>query len=167
METGTILMFYGATAPAGYYFLDGSELDRVADAALFAIFGETYNAPTTPPDKFLLPDLGGRMPIGANVTYPNLTLGGEATVALTVSQLPAHTHALMASEETNGVWDSPNNRYLASGQIDRSTGDPLDKTFHDGGTLVSMNAGSIGSTGAGAGHNNIPPYFAIRYIVKN
>lgn len=64
IPTGTLHAFAGATAPLGYLLCDGTAVSRTTYASLFAVVGTTYgsgNGSTT----FNLPDLRGRVPVGA------------------------------------------------------------------------------------------------------
>lgn len=79
---GTILPYSGTTAPYGYLFCDGSELQIVQYPQLFDIIGERYKgtADYVGFNTFRLPDLRGRFPLGADnmfngLTVPNLTGG--------------------------------------------------------------------------------------------
>ena len=99
---GTPLPWAGATAPAGYLLCTGQVVSRATYPLLFAALGETWgagNGTTT----FGLPDFRGRVLAGADnmggVAAARLTGGvlaavlGTESVALTVPELPAHTHA--------------------------------------------------------------------------
>ena len=87
-------------APKGWAICAGQLLPINQNQALFALLGTTYggNGQTT----FALPDLRGRIPIGAGQStagssYPLGATGGQETVKLTTRQLPGHAHALHAS----------------------------------------------------------------------
>jgi len=65
--------------------------------ALFSLIGNTYGG--TYPSTFQLPDLRGRVIVGAGQgpglpTYNYGDKGGNPTVTLTLAQLPVHTHVL-------------------------------------------------------------------------
>jgi len=90
---GTISIYAGSTAPAGYLICDGSAVSRTTYAALFAIIGTTYGAgdgSTT----FNLPDLRTRVPVGLNSSGTFNALnnkGGTETHTITQAQLPNYT----------------------------------------------------------------------------
>lgn len=91
MRTGIISLFAGSTAPSGYLACDGSAVSRDTYSALFAVIGTTYGAgdgSTT----FNLPDLSGRVAIGASTSHAMGTTGGEETHTLTSGELAAHAH---------------------------------------------------------------------------
>ena len=63
---GGIIPYAGATAPYGFLFCDGSEIERPKFSVLFDIIGSTYNGatPLVGVNTFRLPDLRGRFPLG-------------------------------------------------------------------------------------------------------
>ena len=67
----------------------GQQLSIAQNTALFALIGIAYggNGQTT----FNLPDLRGKVVLGANTTnYPTGNTGGAAAVTLSIAQLPPH-----------------------------------------------------------------------------
>jgi len=84
--------------PSGDWAMcDGQLLSTASNLALFQLLGTTYggNGTTT----FALPDLRGRLPMGAGQGpgLPNYNLGqvvGNALPVLTVANLPAHRHTI-------------------------------------------------------------------------
>lgn len=91
------------------------------------------------------PDLTGRFLLGASMTYPIGSSGGEAEVTLTVNEMPQHQHTYSRSSHGNGM--------PAQG------GTVLAASY----TFTSLDSGSEGS---GQPHNNMPPYFAMLYLMK-
>lgn len=86
----------GAASRAGALACDGSAVSRSVYAALFGAIGTTYgvgDGSTT----FNLPDLQGRVPMGAGAG-PGLTVRsagqevGTESHVLTTAEIPAHTH---------------------------------------------------------------------------
>lgn len=82
---GTILPYAGSTAPYGFLFCDGSELQIVQYPDLYNIIGEKYKGTANYIgfQTFRLPDLRGRFPMGADnmlngLTVPNATGGTPA-----------------------------------------------------------------------------------------
>jgi len=103
---GLIAPFAGASAPSGWLLCDGSEVDRASYSALYDVIGDTYKASPTP-GKFGLPDLRGRMPIGADnmggtsadvVTAASADVigakDGNEEINIAVENLPEHEHDL-------------------------------------------------------------------------
>lgn len=82
-------------APKGYLVADGRAVSRTTYKKLFDKIGTTYGAgdgSTT----FNLPNLSGRTVVGVNTSDNDFSSlgkkGGEKAVALSVSQMPSHTH---------------------------------------------------------------------------
>jgi microcystin-dependent protein len=102
--TGEMVPFGGSLAPSGWLVCDGSAVGRQAYPNLFAVIGTTWGAgdgQTT----FNVPDMRGRMPIGAGETYPLGTVGGAASTVLGVTQLPSHNHGVTDPGHTHAVTD--------------------------------------------------------------
>lgn len=72
---GEIKMFAGNFAPRGYALAQGQMLPIAQNTALFSILGTTYGGDGT--STFGLPDLRGRVPIGAGMgpNLDNINLG--------------------------------------------------------------------------------------------
>lgn len=154
---GTVNAYAGATAPDGWLLCNGAAVSRTTYAALYAVIGTTYGAgdgSTT----FNVPNLTNRVPVGSGGTYSAGNTGGAATVTLSESQIPAHTHGSVA-DHTHSVPRGAANATVASGS---------------GATVANTTATSTGgagghthsSVGGGAAHENMPPYLALPYIVR-
>lgn len=88
---GLITMYGAAAAPTGWLLCNGAAVSRTTYSALFAIIGTTFGAgdgSTT----FNVPDMRDRFPTGTGSTYSLNDSGGSASVTLTSSQMPSHTH---------------------------------------------------------------------------
>lgn len=87
---GQVATFAGNFVPAGWMEANGQLLNIADNTGLFALIGTTYggNGVTT----FALPDLRGRVSVGATATNPLGTVFGTEFNLLTQGQLPVHTH---------------------------------------------------------------------------
>src|ERR1700724_3809509 len=95
-----IRMFPFNFAPQGWAFCAGQILSISQNTALFSILGTTYGGNGT--TNFALPDLRGRVAIhfglGAGLSPYSLgETGGSETVTLLASNLPAHSHAAVGT----------------------------------------------------------------------
>jgi microcystin-dependent protein len=115
---------------------------------------------------FNLPDGRGRtligVGLGTGLTQRNLAAtGGEENHQLTIAELAAHTHTVASHAHQVG---SNSFTYAAgsSGPVYSATNAPGGAAWNSGNTAPNTN--SIGSDGA---HNNVPPFLALNYIIKN
>lgn len=92
---GQIRAFPSNEVPNGWTPADGRLLSISANIALYTILGTTYGGDGV--TTFALPNLSGRVPVGAGAGQTNRALGsafGDSTVTLTVAQLPPHSHEI-------------------------------------------------------------------------
>lgn len=92
----------------------------------------------------------GRMLLGKGGGYSAGATGGEATHTLTEAEMPAHTHTFGGGA----------NDFKQSTQVSNGGGPFVPATG------VANNAGSGGSAGSGAAHNNMPPYLVVYMWVR-
>jgi hypothetical protein len=102
------------------------------------------------------PDLRNQFVIGAGSGYAVGATGGESTHTLTTPEIPGHIHGIFAS------YDDGTGTGGAQWSI---------QPWHDSTVGISLNNGAgyqaCGSTGGDAAHNNMPPYYALAYIMKS
>ena len=97
-------------APKGWAWCDGQLLPLSQNTALFSLLGTTYGGDGK--SNFALPDLQGRAPMHPG-QGPGLSLhdlgetGGSETVTLLESEIPSHSHALMATVPTPAQRQAP------------------------------------------------------------
>jgi len=152
---GEIRMFAGNFAPAGWMFCDGQLLPISENETLFQLIGTTYGGDGQ--STFALPDLRGRIPLHQGSGVILAETGGAEEITLTVSQISAHSHALLAS---SGIGSLPTPQAHVLGKttnIDLYSGDSTD-------TPLAANASL--PTGGSQPHNNFQPYLCINYIIS-
>ena len=154
--TGEIRMFAGNFAPAGWMFCEGQLLPISENATLFQLIGTTYGGDGV--STFALPDLRGRIPIHFGNGFTLAETGGVETVTLTVSQIPAHSHALLGTA-VNGTSPNPGGNLLAqpAATIQPYTVEP---------TAVNMSTASVATVGGSQPHNNFQPYLCVDFIIS-
>jgi microcystin-dependent protein len=151
---GQITIFAGNFAPRGYAFCQGQILSISQNTALFSLLGTTYGGDGR--TTFALPDLRGRVPVGAG-QGPGLTAqsvgetSGQETVTLTTQQLPPHTHSIQV---TNAPSDTSN---------------PVGAVPAKGGSYSkgapTGTAANATQTGGGQPHSNLQPSLGLNYII--
>ncbi|WP_428665849.1 phage tail protein [Runella sp.] len=152
---GEIRMFAGNFAPAGWMFCEGQLIPISEYETLFQLIGTTYGGDGE--STFALPDMRGRLPLHQGNSFILAETGGVEEITLTINQLPAHSHPMLA---TNTVANSPNpgsNQIGLSSQVSAFFGDPPN---------VNMNAAIIGSVGGSQPHTNFQPYLCINFIIS-
>lgn len=124
--------------------------------------GQSVNGQTTP-------NLTDRFVVGAGNNYSPANTGGNASVTLSVNQIPSHTHGY-----EDGYWveaSDGNGNYASGGGSDyvqNSTGGGVfgangdDNDNH----YVSWRSMTSYATGGGQPFDNRPPYYALAYIMR-
>jgi microcystin-dependent protein len=152
---GEIRMFGGNFAPAGWMFCEGQLLPIAENETLFNLIGTTYGGDGQA--TFGLPDLRGRVPLHFGNGFTLAETGGVETVTLTVNQIPAHSHPLIASG-TIGNASSPNGNVLA--QVTTVS------MYNSGAANAPMAPGATGVGGGSQPHDNFQPYLCISFIIS-
>lgn len=153
---GEIRMFAGNFAPAGWMFCDGQLLPISENETLFQLIGTTYGGDGQ--NTFGLPDMRGRLPVHFGNGLVMAETGGAEEITLTVNQIPAHSHALMAAKAI-GTQASPAGGLLAATATGQEiyVNDPAD---------VGLKSGLVGNTGGSQPHTNFQPYLCINFIIS-
>ena len=151
---GEIRMFGGNFAPAGWMFCEGQLLPISENETLFQLIGTTYGGDGQ--STFALPDLRGRAPVHQGNGVSLAETGGAEDVTLTVQQIPAHSHAMQASADIPAA-SSPANSVL---------GQAAAKVYRAGSPTVSLNPGSMATTGGSQPHTNVQPYLCVSFIIS-
>lgn len=97
------------------------------------------------------PDLRDKFIVGAGSTYNVGDTGGEATHTLTKDEIPSHSHAMMTDLDGSQTWPAYTSYVGGWSQY------PLPMRSASADTELS---------GGNAPHNNLPPYYALCYIMK-
>lgn len=149
-------------APKGWAFCDGQILPISQNTALFSLLGTTYGGDGK--SNFALPNLQGCAPMQQG-QGPGLSLrdlgetAGEQSVTLLQTEMPAHTHGVLAASATDS--GSPANCAWGSGQ--KGFGNVY-------ATLppspnVQMNPFGTSIAGGSLPHNNMMPFLGLNYCI--
>lgn len=95
------------------------------------------------------PDLRGRFILGASETHAMGETGGEEEVTLTVDHIPKHAHAYRIAK---------GGRSIVSSSVGNNTGYPYLSSASD--------LENTSEAGYNKAHPNMPPYYALIYIMK-
>jgi microcystin-dependent protein len=138
--------------PKGWARCDGQQLPINQNQALFALLGTMYggNGQTT----FALPDLRGRVPLHVGGGFAQGQSFGEEVHTLQPSEMPAHTHGLMASS-ANGDQAVPVGLVL---------GGALNQ-YHAPSDLATLHPASIANVGGSQPHENRHPYLVLNWNI--
>src|SRR5262245_7824775 len=154
---GEIRMFAGNFAPAGWMFCEGQLLPISENETLFNLIGTTYGGDGQ--STFALPDLRGRIPLHQGSGFQLAETGGAEEITLTVQQIPAHSHPLLASS-AQGTDGGPGNKVLAD---DAVVGADL---YLEDTPNVNMAATAVTSVGGSQPHTNFQPYLCVDFIIS-
>ena len=136
---------YGITPVGGIIMWSGSP-NQIPDGWALCN-GQTSNGKKTP-------DLSGKFVVGYSASDSDYNsvgnTGGEKSVALTVAQMPSHSHS--ATVKVSGL--------AAASNGDKDFFAPSWKSQNASDTITTSTAGS------GQSHENRPPYFAICFIMR-
>lgn len=152
---GEIRMFAGNFAPAGWMFCEGQLLPISENETLFQLIGTTYGGDGQ--STFALPDLRGRLPLHMGNGFILAETGGAEEITLTVSQIPAHSHPLLASTAGATV-STPVNNLLAESVV-------ISPYIEDT-TNSNMNLSAVSAVGGSQPHTNFQPYLCVDFIIS-
>ena len=152
---GEIRMFAGNFAPAGWMFCEGQLLPISEYETLFNLIGTTYGGDGQ--STFALPDLRGRIPLHFGNGFTLAETGGVETVTLTVSQIPAHSHPLLATSSIASQQNVSPNLFAEA---------TLFNPYINIAPTTPMAPQMGGSTGGSQPHNNFQPYLCVDFILS-
>jgi microcystin-dependent protein len=146
-------------APVGWALCEGQTMPISENVALFSLLGTTYggDGKTT----FALPDMRGRVPVGTG-QGTGLTLrnpgdkGGQESVTLTVAEMPAHRHAVIASSS------AADSKAPAGNALANSSTEAI---YSNQAPNVALESKSISSVGNSKPHENMQPFLGMTCII--
>ena len=146
-------------APRGWAWCDGQLLPLSQNTALFSLLGTTYGG--NGKSNFALPDLQGRAPMHPG-QGPGLSLhdlgetGGSETVTLLESEIPAHSHAVQASQA------DATTRTVSGQEPATGTGVGL---YGPTPANVQLSPNALAPAGGDQPHNNMQPYLTFYFNI--
>lgn len=149
-------------APKGWAMCDGQILPISQNTALFSLLGTTYGGDGK--STFALPNLQDSAPLHVGGAQPGAGLDlydlGEAsgtdTVTLLQSELPVHTHTVMAQSIDQGDNRIPGPTLdLANTQVYSSAASPD----------ANLDPSAVTTAGGGQPHTNLMPYLTLNFCI--
>jgi len=191
IPTGALCPYAGSTAPTGYLLCDGSSVSSSTYLALHAVISNTYGGSAYTGAgalNFNLPDLRGRIPMGAGTGTglnasgtgaPTGTAqtartagqwGGEETNLLSTTEMPSHNHG-------GATQGGGSHSHTPSGSIGNAGISTMNLAVAGGSqwgftstatitNTVANHTHNIDAQGGGGRHNNVPPFVVLNYIIK-
>lgn len=148
--------------PKGWAFCDGQLLPLSQNTALFSLLGTFYGGDGK--SNFALPNIQGSVPLhqGQSSTGTEYFLGqtgGEETVTLLQSEMPGHSHSLMANAVT-GDTNSPSPGVSLARSHNATAYQNVTNQ-----NLVSLDVSAISPSGGSLPHNNLMPYLTLNFCI--
>jgi len=149
-------------APKGWAWCNGQLLPISQNTALFSLLGTTYGGDGK--STFALPNIQGSAVMhpgqGPGLSQHDLgETGGSEAVALLESEIPAHSHALNASQG-DGTERTPG---VGGGQL-LATGVGISQ-YQTPGALTSLSPNAVAPVGGSQPHNNMQPYVTFNFNI--
>jgi microcystin-dependent protein len=155
-----IRIFPFSFPPKGWAFCDGQLLLISQNTALFSLLGTTYGGDGK--TNFGLPNLQGSTPMHAG-QGPGLSLrvqgesGGEDTVTLLTTEMPAHNHGAQAA---SGASPNPGGNAWGSGLKGHASLYAASNV-----STVPMSPSALSIAGGSQPHNNLQPYLTLNFCI--
>jgi len=147
-------------APKGWAWCNGQLMPISQNTALFSLLGTVYGGDGK--SNFALPDLMGSAPMHPG-QGPGLSLhdlgetGGTQAVTLLQSEMPVHTHSMMAATDI-GDQNSPTGRVLTISNNGPAYAVPASP-------LTQLSPSTLAPAGGSSPHNNMMPFLTFYFNI--
>lgn len=162
---GEIRIFAGNYAPTGWMMCQGQLLPISQYSALFSLIGTNYGGDGQ--NTFALPDFRGRVPLGIGSGFILGQIGGSETAALTVNNLPLHSHGGQVKCANRSDSESPEGNVPGTAILASNSGSRNKYVPASGETLADLSGScsSIDAKGGSQPHPNMQPSLALNFII--
>ncbi|MWC30176.1 phage tail protein [Paenibacillus sp. MMS18-CY102] len=151
---GEVRAFGFGITPKGWMPCMGQLLAINTNQALFSLLGTAYGGNGT--TNFALPDYRGRVQVSTSNTIPLGTVGGEENHTLTLNEMPAHNHGVLANSGDATSKTAAGMTWAVPGSKANAFATTIDK---------AMSSEAISVTGGSQPHNNMQPYLVLNYCI--
>jgi microcystin-dependent protein len=138
-------------AAKGWAFCNGQLLPINQNQPLFSLLGTMYGGDGRV--NFALPDLRGRAPMHVGTNTQGAKFGEEAHT-VTLNELPAHNHPVMANN-TSATEPVPGGNALASSP----------NAYVPFANPTTIHPGTFSNVGGSQPHENRQPYLALNWMI--
>ncbi|TPI63032.1 phage tail protein [Mesorhizobium sp. B3-1-3] len=142
-----------AFPPKGWALCNGQLLPINQNQPLFSLLGTTFGGDGRV--NFALPDYRGRVPIHVGGSHVLGERGGEQAHMLSISELPVHSHAEMATTANADV-PAPAGNLLAT--VANVYTPPANPT-------TTMDPGTLALVGGSQAHINMQPFLTLSFCI--
>jgi microcystin-dependent protein len=148
--------------PKGWAFCNGQLIPISQNTALFALLGTTYGGDGK--STFALPDLQGSAAMhpgqGSGLSLRDLgQIGGSESVTLLQSEIPFHTHSVIANTDFGTLQAPGPDRVLARSQ------NAVAYQSNTSANVVTMAPQALSPAGGSLPHNNMQPYLTLNFNI--
>ena len=155
-------------APKGWALCNGAVLPVNQNQALYSLIGNFYPGTVQTGVTFALPDLRGRVPLGAQQYNSGFGVqGGAEAVQLTSATVPPHAHNVMATAVTPNA-ALPDGALFASIQSTPPSGvsyNAYATAPNQWPSAVALAGGTVQTVGGGQAHNNMQPFAVVNFVI--
>ncbi|MBD3827613.1 tail fiber protein [Stenotrophomonas sp.] len=161
---GEIQMFGFPYNPSGWAFCNGAMVPLRQNPALYSLIGTRFGGDGQ--NTFQLPNLTTRAATsqGSGPGLSQRDMGeafGVAGVSLTLNELPAHTHDLVAYAQAAAKRVATP---VANGALSMPGSNAI-KSFSSAPPNTSMAPNMLAPSGGGGAHENRQPYLAVNFCI--
>ncbi len=169
---GEIRIFPFKFAPTDWALCNGAVLPVAQNPGLFSLLGANYggDGKTT----FGLPNLCGRTPLhwgagqptAAGTVYTKVGMtGGTEQVALNITNIPAHSHTVVAVNQAGNEYIGNSLYYLAQAAADAEQPPVTPQMYGAPSAAAAVMAPSTLASTGGAAHDNMQPFLVLNFCI--
>lgn len=160
---GSITMFGGLVAPAGWLICDGGSYLGSAYPDLWSVVGSRFGGDTT---HFNVPDMRDVFPVGMSASKPAGARGGSASKTIAATNLPPHSHPMPHTHTFPVEWGTD----CTTTASDKRVTDVGDRTGGGGNRATVTDSQpttpNTSTTGGGVPLDVTPPYLSFAFLIK-